>query len=132
MNTDQLLNQIEDIIDSGSKTLRGGKVAVDAEAIRTAIDEIRAGLPKEIQQAKIIVADRNNILAKAKQESVTVVTEAQEKSRALVSAAEEKVRNLVLKTEDYCKGKVAEADTEAQKIIDNATADGEEIKSKAM
>ena len=98
MNTDQLLNQIEDILDGGAKTLRGGKIAVDAESVRNTIDEIRAGLPKEIAQAKIIVADRNNILAKAKQESVNVVTAAQEKSRALVSAAEEKVRNLVLKT----------------------------------
>ncbi|MBQ6468030.1 MAG: hypothetical protein IJJ61_08800 [Clostridia bacterium] len=131
MNTDQLLNQIDDIIESGSKTLRGGKVAVDAEAIRTTIDEIRAGLPKEISQAKLIVVDRNNILAKAKTESVNVVTEAQEKSRALVSAAEDRVRTLVLKTEDYCKNKVTEAEAQAGKIISDAEGEAAQIREGA-
>ena len=63
MNTDQLLNKIEDILDAGAKTIRSGKIAVDADTIRATIDEIRAGLPKELAQAKIIVADSNNILS---------------------------------------------------------------------
>ncbi len=130
MNTDQLLNQIDDIIESGSKTMRG-RVAVDAEAIRAAIDEIRVGLPDEISQAKLIVADRNNILAKAKKEAVNVVNEAQEKSRALVSAAEDKVRTLVVKTEDYCKNKVAEAEAQAGKTISDANEEAESIKAEA-
>lgn len=68
------------------------KISVDVEAIRTAIEDIRLGLPNEISQARAIVADRNNILVKAKNEAVSAVTSAQEKSRALVSSAEDKVR----------------------------------------
>ena len=114
MNIESLLDQIEDILDAGSKALLSGKVSVDAAAIRTAIEDIRLNLPTEITQARAIVADRNNILIKAKDEAVNAVTGAQEKSRALISTAEDKVRTLVLKTEDYSKNKIAEAEAQAK------------------
>ena len=120
MNIESLLDQIEDIIEAGSKVPLSNKIGVDAKAIKTAIEDIRLNLPNEITQARAIVADRNNILIKAKDEAVNAVTGAQEKSRALISTAEDKVRTLVLKTEDYTKNKVAEAEAQAKQIVNTA------------
>ena len=132
MNIESLLDQIEDIIDSGSKVPLSSKIGVDAAAIRTAIEDIRLNLPGEITQARAIVADRNNILVKAKNEAVAAVTSAQETSRALISTAEDKVRELVLKTEDYSKNKVEEAETQAKKIIATANEDAKIIRANAQ
>ncbi len=132
MNIETLLDQIEDILDSGSKVPLSSKIGVDAAAIRTAIEDIRLNLPNEITQARAIVADRNNILIKAKDEAVNCVTSAQEKSRALISSAEDKVRALVLKTEEYSKNKVAEADAQAKQIVSTANEDAKIIRANAQ
>ncbi len=132
MNIESLLDQIEDILDAGSKSVFSGKVSVDAAAIRTAIEDIRLNLPNEITQARAIVADRNNILIKAKDEAVNAVTGAQEKSRALISTAEDKVRALVLKTEEYSKNKVSEAEASYKQIIANANEEAKIIRANAQ
>ena len=123
MNIENLLDQIEDILEAGSKVPLSNKTGVDASAIRTIIEDIRLNLPTEITQARAIVADRNNLLVKAKNEAVAAVTGAQEKSRALISTAEDKVRALVLKTEDYSKNKVSEAEAQAKQIVNTANED---------
>lgn len=132
MSIESLLDQIEDILEAGSKVPLSSKVGVDAKAIRTAIEDIRLSLPNEVTQARAIVADRNNILVKAKNEAVAAVTSAQEKSRALISTAEDKVRELVLKTEDYSKNKVEEAEAQAKKIIATANEDAKIIRANAQ
>lgn len=132
MNIEKLLDQIEDTIEAGSKIPFSNKISVDVEAIRTAIEDIRLGLPNEISQARAIVADRNNILVKAKNEAVSAVTSAQEKSRALVSSAEDKVRDIVLKTESYTKSKVEEAEAQAKQIINAANEDAKVIRANAQ
>lgn len=132
MNIESLLDQIEDIIEAGSKVPLSSKIGVDANAIRAAIEDIRLNLPSEITQARAILADRNNILVKAKNEAVNAVTSAQEKSRALIATAEDKVRDLVLKTEEYSKNKVAEADAQAKKTINSANEEAKIIKANAQ
>ncbi len=132
MSIESLLDQIEDILEAGSKVPLSSKIGVDAKAIRTAIEDIRLSLPNEVTQARAIVADRNNILVKAKNEAVAAVTSAQEKSRALISTAEDKVRELVLKTEEYSKNKVEEAEAQAKKIIAGANEDAKIIRANAQ
>ena len=102
-NIETWLDEIDNILEAGSKVPLSNKIGIDAKALKTALENIRLNMPNEITQARAIVADRNNILVKAKNEAVSVVTSAQEKSRALISTAEDKVRTLVLKTEDYSK-----------------------------
>lgn len=132
MNIEKLLDQIEDVIESGTKVPFSSKISVDVEAIKTAIEDIRLGLPNEISQARAIVADRNNILVKAKNEAVNAVTSAQEKSRALVSSAEDKVRDIVLKTESYTKSKIEESEAQAKQIINAANEDAKVIRANAQ
>ena len=58
MSVEDLLNKIEDLLEDGkSGLLGGGKVKVDAEAIRSIISEIRISMPDEVIQARKIAAE---------------------------------------------------------------------------
>ena len=66
MNIDSLLEQIENILDSGTKITLSKKTAVNAEEIRECVEHLREIIPEEVDQAKSITANRNEIIEKAK------------------------------------------------------------------
>ncbi|MDD6186760.1 MAG: ATPase [Oscillospiraceae bacterium] len=86
---EQLLEALEEVLESGAVVpLSGGRRVVDVDEARDIIDEIREKMPDEINQARAIVADRNNILSKAKRESEETVRAAEEKARIMISKEE--------------------------------------------
>jgi cell division septum initiation protein DivIVA len=80
MNVENLLDQIEDVLDSGTSMPLSSKILVDAKAIRTYLDDIRANLPQEIQKAQKIVEDRQALISNAQEEAKATVNDAQEKA----------------------------------------------------
>ena len=104
---------IDDLLDSMDETLEdattlpfmGGKRVVDAEKIREIIDDIRLNMPAEIRQAKNVVKDRNELIAKAKKEADDLIAQAQKRADALLD------ENLLLKA---AQKKAAEILLEAQ------------------
>ena len=84
-NIEALLNQIEDILDEGTKAAFSNLVKVDADEIQNTVNEIRNILPNEIAQAKTICADRNKILNDAKDMGDEIIAKANEEAARLVS-----------------------------------------------
>ena len=68
MTLDELLEQFDEVLDSGIK-IPGKKTVVDVEKLRAVVDDIRLNIPAEIKQAKGIVADRADIITNAKREA---------------------------------------------------------------
>ncbi|MGI6763832.1 MAG: ATPase [Anaerovoracaceae bacterium] len=114
----ELLDEIEDIIETSSGFPLTGKVLVDAEEILEIIREIRIELPDEIQQAQWIKDERQRILDEAKHEYEAVLKEARVQAEALIEndditvkakaraeeimgLAEKNVKNLKMSTFDY-------------------------------
>ena len=63
MNIDEILNMIDDMLEEAwSLPFSGGRCVVDAQKVKECIEDIRLNLPGEIKQAKMIVADRNDII----------------------------------------------------------------------
>ena len=56
MTLDELLEQFDEVLDSGIK-IPGKKTVVDIEKLRAVVDDIRLNIPAEIKQAKGIVAE---------------------------------------------------------------------------
>ena len=83
MNIDSLLEQIENILDSGTKITLSKKTAVNAEEIRECIAQLREIIPEEVDQAKSITANRSEIIEKAKSDAAASVARAQEKAQTL-------------------------------------------------
>ena len=98
MNVEDLLNQIEDLLEEGkSGLLGGGKVKVDAEAIRSIINDIRINMPDEVIQARKIAAVRKVLLAQASDAAELKVKQADIQARKMIEESEI--------TMDYYSGK---------------------------
>lgn len=114
----ELLDEIEEIVDTSTSFPLTGKIMVDAEEILEIVKEIRVELPDEIQQAQWIKDERQRILEEAKKEYESVITDAkrqaevmienddivvQSKMRAdeIMRIAEENCKQLKLNTFDY-------------------------------
>ena len=90
MNIDSLLEQIENILDSGTKITLSKKTAVNAEEIHESVAQLREIIPEEVDQAKSITANRSEIIEKAKSDAAASVARAQEKAQTLVEKTEAK------------------------------------------
>lgn len=114
----ELLDEIEEIVDTSTSFPLTGKIMVDAEEILEIVKEIRVELPDEIQQAQWIKDERQRILEEAKKEYDTVITDAKRQAEVLIEnddivvrakmradeimrIAEENCKQLKLNTFDY-------------------------------
>ena len=59
MDLANLINQLESIIESGRKVPVANKTLVDTEQILSVIDQLRASIPKDIQEAKEMLEKRD-------------------------------------------------------------------------
>ncbi len=91
MTLDELLEQFDEVLDSGFK-IPGKKTVVDVEKLRAVVDDIRLNIPAEIKQAKGIVADRADIIQNAKREADGIIRSAEERAKAM--AAQEEIVKL--------------------------------------
>ena len=118
MNIEEILDMLDELLDkSWSLPLSGGRSVVDDEKIRELLDDIRLNLPREIKQAKAIVADRADILATAKREADAVVRRAEDRARALI-AQEEIIKQAQQKAAEI----LSQAQTKAKELR-NASQD---------
>lgn len=86
---EELVTMLYDAInDAWSLPFGGGKCLVDKEEALGLIDEIRENLPRDLEQARIIVEGRNDILTQAKREGESIKRAAEERARQLVSEDE--------------------------------------------
>lgn len=79
-----LLENLEEILESGSKVPFSTKVMVDAGELRDIIEEIRLKLPDELKQAKWVKEERQRIISDAEAEAEKMIKEAQAKIVTLV------------------------------------------------
>lgn len=114
----ELLDEIEEIVDTSTSFPLTGKIMVDGEEILEIVKEIRMELPDEIHQAQWIKDESQRILAEAKKEYETVITDAKRQAEVLIEnddivvqskmradeimrIAEENCKQLKLNTFDY-------------------------------
>ncbi len=105
----ELLEEIEEIVDTAAGFPLTGKIMVDSAALLEIVREIRADLPDEIHQAQWIKSEKDRILDEAKQEYEAVVNEAERRAEELVNESEiytqarKKTDELVHSTEENIK-----------------------------
>ncbi len=120
MTLDELLEQFDEVLDSGIK-IPGKKTLVDIDKLRAVVDDIRLNIPAEIKQAKSIVADRTDIITNAKREADAIIRNAEEKAKAMV-AQEEIVKLSQAKAAEIiatAQGKSREMRKAAQDFVDD-------------
>ena len=135
MTIDEILDMMDDMLDRAwNLPLTGGRSVLDAEKLREMIDDIRLNLPGEIKQAKIIVADRAEIMSTAKKDAENIVRKAEERAHALV-AQEEVVKEAQAKATELVSSaqtKAREIRQAAQEFSDNVLRETEEALVKSL
>jgi vacuolar-type H+-ATPase subunit E/Vma4 len=122
----ELLDQLEDLIESSSSLPLFGKTVINRDEVLAILKDVRVIMPDEVKQAKWIKDERGKILNDAQQESERILRSAQSEANVIVAEAQDRVEKLVQKDEIVKLAKV-----KGQEIIDNAKAQSTEIKSGA-
>lgn len=122
MDVFEMLDELEDIIESSARLPLMGKVLVDAEEVLDCIDQIRSVLPEEIRQARWIAKERERMLADAQQEAQEALrkTQAQIEQMALES-------EVVRLAEQQAQEILARAKAIEQEMREGATIYAEQI-----
>ena len=114
---DSILGMMEGIVDSAKIfPMTHGKVLIDQEQFLDMLADLRRQLPRELEDARRIVADRSNILETAKKEAEMTTRVAEERARKLVDHDEI----------------VKQAQMKANEIMSTAQLQSRELKKAAM
>lgn len=117
----ELLEEIEEIVDTASGFPLTGKIMIDAQELLEIVREIRVELPEEIQQAQWIKNERERIITEAKKEYETVIREAQSQAAAMTESHEITVK-AKLRANDIIR--VTENDAKQMKMSTYEYIDG--------
>ena len=105
----ELLEEIEEIVDTAAGFPLTGKIMIDSEELLEIVREIRSELPDEIQQAQWIKNERERIMTEAKNQYEQIIADAQKQAESLVEnndiTVQSKMRadELMSVTEDTAK-----------------------------
>ena len=79
-----LLENLEELIESGTKVPLSTKVMIDKDELNEILEEIRLKLPDELKQAKWVKEERQRIIMDAQKEADQIVKETETKIISLV------------------------------------------------
>ena len=99
------------------------------------IEQMKDAIPEEVKQARWVVKDREELLAKARRDAEAMVEQARqeqlrmasheavvqranEEAERIVHEAEDDARKLRLEAEDYIDAKLAQLETALQRILE--------------
>jgi hypothetical protein len=109
---EDIIDKLEDLLeDAWRLPMSNGKIVVSSESVKRILEDLRLNLPKEIVQAKKIVADRNQIIEDTKNEAASMAKIFQEKAKSLVSRDE-----IVKSAQSAAKGIILDATQKSKDI----------------
>lgn len=79
-----LLENLEELLDSGAKVPFSNKVLVDREELGEILENIRLKLPDELKQAKWVKEERQRIISDAQKEADSIIKETETRIISLV------------------------------------------------
>ena len=129
----QLLDELEDVLDSSKAVPFSNKVSVDKEEIYDIISEIRMKLPNELKQSKWVIEERNKILIDAQREADEIVKNAEdrmvrmiddnevtkkayEQAAAIIDSAKKTSKEMRLGAMEYAEGVLADAEGKLKEL----------------
>ena len=116
MKSDKLVEDLESIILNAKQMPFTNKKVVSEEEVLQIIDELKETLPEELVQSKQIIAEREKILADAKQHAYNMIIQAKDYIAKLTEEHE----------------LVRQAQERAQQILAQANASSEELKGSSI
>jgi cell division septum initiation protein DivIVA len=126
------IQQIEELIQEAKAMPLSSSVLVNREEMLELLEAARNELPEEVKQARWVVKDREELLAKARRDAEVVVQKAidernrmvseqevvrgaRDEAERIVSEARDQARQIRLEAEDYVDAKLAQFEIALEK-----------------
>jgi cell division septum initiation protein DivIVA len=133
MDISARLQQLEDMIKEAKSMPLSASALLNREELLEIVTGMKESLPEEIKQARWVVKDREELLAKARRDAdemigkargeqslmvseKEVVLEAQAEAERILNDARAQSRQIRLEAEDYVDGKLAQFDAALTRI----------------
>jgi hypothetical protein len=135
-----LLDKLDDLIYNSRPIPLTDQVRVERTEVFSLLDEIRSSMPEEIKAARTIVREREepgngpeNLELRAIADSLEDIKRSQQRQAPppLTAAAAEKVRAIVEAAESSAADVRADAERDAQKIVDEAERASRELRKRS-
>jgi cell division septum initiation protein DivIVA len=145
MDTEALIRRVTEIIDGTRALPLSSSVKLDnKEEVLELLDEAKERLPDEMRQARWLLKERDEFLAKMRREGddivdaarlqaermvqrTEIVREAQSTARRTVEDARDEARRLRLEAEDYCDQKLAAFEVVLDRTLKTVAAGREKL-----
>ena len=147
MTIENLLEEIETILEEGKTVPFTSNLLVDAQAIKTAIEDIRLNMPDELMQARKIASERKEILAGEKahlrakeiisEDEITRGAEAQaaeilQQARQTANEIVEQARASATELTEQARNWSMEMRTSASEYVENIVAVADETLTNSV
>lgn len=106
-----LVDKLESLFNQGRPVPFTHNVMVDEDQILEIIDQMRISIPSEIKQSQQVLAQRDRMLAQAKEEESRILEIANEKREQLIASHE-----IIQEAQNRAKQIISQAHTEADVI----------------
>jgi cell division septum initiation protein DivIVA len=133
------LQQLEDMVKEAKSMPLSSSALLNRDELLELLGEMKESLPEEIKQARWVVKDREELLAKARRDADRMVEEARAEQLRLasqeevvkraeveaervVAEAEAEARRVRLEAEDYADAKLAQFEIALQRIAEELDA----------
>ncbi|MBO5944703.1 MAG: hypothetical protein J6Q50_05360 [Clostridia bacterium] len=126
MTIENLLEEIETILDEGKSVPFTSNLLVDAQAIKTAIEDIRLNMPDELMQARKIASERKEILSGAQDNADKIIEKAHVRAKEIISEDE-----ITRGAEAQAAEILQQARATANEIVEQARASAAELTEQA-
>lgn len=123
-----LLENLEEVVESGSKVPFSSKVMVDIDVLRELIEDIRLKLPDELKQARWVKEERQRIIEDAQKEADKIKMNAESKMASMLddniitkkalAQKEEIIENANKVSKEICDGTHEYANAVLEKLED--------------
>lgn len=110
-----LVDRLEELVNSARQVPLTHNIVIDEDRLIDLIDQMRVSIPDEVKKAQKTLADKDKIMAQAKEEA----------ERTLMVAREERERMLLR------ENVAVAAQNKAEQIIEQAKQDAEAIRADA-
>ena len=139
MDLSTRLSELEELVRDAKSMPLSSSALVNRDEVLELIEALKTSLPDEIKQARWVVKDREELLAKARRDAEAMVEQARaeqlrlasheavmqrakDEAERIVQEAEEDARKLRLEAEDYVDAKLAQLEGTLQKILEEMIA----------
>ena len=136
------LQKLQDMVRDAKSMPLSSSALLNREEVLEMIEQLKGALPDEIKQARWVVKDREELLAKARRDAEAMVDQARaeqlrlasheavveranEESERIQHQAGDDARKLRLEAEDYVDAKLAQLEGVLQRILEDIVASQE-------